>query len=1144
MVIAVPLLLAASAAAAALPAPLPQSPAPPAAASRHDDVAAPLAAGKAALAAGQRAEAARHFRRALDFAPDSPELWSLLVEACADDADARELAQSGLATASVTAEGKFALDGAARSRLPAEEERPAALAAARAAAVDELLRLAAAREREATSKFDPLVVEWWARRFALDLASASPALRAGRETEFSARMPLPPSLPAKVVKALESFASSAIANGRTADAIKAGRILAGMGTQLAFGKDLQGERPAGVGDLHERAAAILAKARERLTHKGEKPWTIDELLQLDGDQAEAFTREHDSFANPGVALSTQGWYRIETDCGFNTLLGVAQTIELHHQRLANWYGQDPFVGRPGLCRVVPEAAGLESEGSPFWWAGGFQSGDVTTLRFSCSSIEAFGHGLTHELTHRFDGAIYPGMPSWLVEGRAVWTGGAFGHSSDERFVEGWASVGTIEAAFIKGYGDGNKLLKLIEGTIDDYRDNYVAGFALYVYLDTFAGPGNRPLFKERLQKFMKESRGVRKWKEHFEQCFCDGRDGRPREFAEFVAAWAPWLQGFYWDGRKPWATAYEKELNHRGSSAIMDEPTWVWSRHRAEPRFGQDQAALAGRLLLAAGKRQDAIAAFVFALAVDGRRPQEEALLAGALEAEGRRDAAWVLRQTIEFPAGARIGSPPFASALPKVHAFAEQLQSAAVAAVGATRPVTAAAWRAERERVATWIGLSAPPAVAPIDAGKALCGFDAPARPLAPKGFAEFGLTDYEERRAKGRWYVDEEGDLHVGRDKPRDATGTVDRYAAQIHCFAVAPEWVLPGTWRLDARIRFTTSFVNGAVIFGYADRESNLRFSFSAGDFMYAIGKSQKEPEFNDMGWSITGLRDRDGGLPGSTSGGGFGFESRQSSFALTLQVDGALVEAFINGRAVGRYHTVDGAAIEGLIGFATSMGAIEVEDARVTRLERSRLAPERGFVPTVFDLATARSLPPWSSMQRTCAGLERRSQGTLLLWLAPPVEAPKDDAARAGLTSKLQWDLRELSQLVERMQPTQQIVVAMPDGVDEGGRNHLADFGRTVLGGEPQFIVHHQPFQPDGVEAPNSRRFLLFIDSAGIVRRFSDMPTGTMVADDDQFRLWLTVFRDHGRPKRELPEVERPKTDGAAPSLDPDADENGG
>ncbi|MBL8840762.1 MAG: hypothetical protein JNL90_04440 [Planctomycetes bacterium] len=1113
-----------------------QEPPPAAAPARHDDVAAPLAAGKKALAAGQRGEAARHFRRALDFAPDSAELHALLVEACADDLDARELAAHGLATCAVSADGKLALDGDAKRRLPVDELRPPTVAAARAAAVDELLKFAATKEREAVAKVDALLVANWARRAALDLVRDAPQLRAGRSgDDFAPRLPLPAALPARVVKALDAFASSALGNSRTADAIKAGRILAGLGTQLAFGKDLQGERPAGVGELRERAAAILAKARTQLGNKSDKPWTIDELLQLDGDQAEAFTRAHDSFANPGVAVSPQGWYRIETDCGFNTLLGVAETIELHHQRLANWYGQDPFIGRPGLCRVVPEAAGLEAEGAPFWWAGGFQSGDVTTLRFSCSDIESFGHGLTHELTHRFDGAIYPGMPAWLLEGRAVWTGGAFGHSSSERFVENYASIGTIEAAFIKGYGDGNSLTKLIEGTIDDYRDNYVAGFALYVYLNTRKGPDGQPLFKARLEKFMKEARGVKKWKEHFTQCFCDGRDGRPKDFGEFVAAWAPWLAGFYWQDRKPWTGEYTEDVGAIGKPPVMDEPTWVWSRHRAEPRFGQDQAALAGRLFAAAGKRQDAIAAFVFALAVDGRRPADEELLARALEGESRREAAWVVRHGIEFPAGARSGAPPFASALPKLRGFVEALQSAALESLGAGRPVTAAALRAERDRAANWFGLAAAEVLAPIDASKALAGFDLPARPLGSAGFLELGLTDYEERRAKGRWYIDEEGDLHVGRDKPRDATGTVDRGAAQVHCFAIAPEWVLPGTWQLDARIRFTTSFVNGAVIFGYSDREANLRFSFSAGDFMYAIGRSQKEPEFNDMGWSLSGLRDRDGGLPGSTAGGGFAFESRQSSFLLTLRVDGALVEAQINGRTVGRYHAVDGAAIEGRIGFATSMGAIEVEDARVTRLERSRLAPAASFEPTVFDLATARSLPPWGSRNRTCAGLARKSQGTLLLWLAAPTEPLADDSAKAGFTSTLQWDLRELATLVERLEPTQHLVVALPAAVDAGGRKFLAEFLQKILGERVELRFHEQPFLPDGVES-NSRRWLLFIDSAGIVRALSELPSGVVVASDENFKRWLTVFRDHGRPPRELPPLERPTTDGAAPELD--------
>ncbi len=67
---------------------------------------------------------------------------------------------------------------------------------------------------------------------------------------------------------------------------------------------------------------------------------------------------------------------------------------------------------------MPEACGLESEGAPFWWAGGFQSGDLTVLRSAWSDVEGLGRGLTHELTHRFVHFYLPGAPRWLNEGLA------------------------------------------------------------------------------------------------------------------------------------------------------------------------------------------------------------------------------------------------------------------------------------------------------------------------------------------------------------------------------------------------------------------------------------------------------------------------------------------------------------------------------------------------------------------------------------------------------------------------------------------------------------------------------------------------------------------------------------------------------
>jgi hypothetical protein len=1120
----------------------------PAPAPKRDPAAAPLAAGKKALAEGKRDEAATHLRRALAFAPDSIEILGLLVEACADDPDARALWMHALAAAAVAPAGTLALDPALVKKLPADDPWPEKLAAARAAAIEELLKLARERDKEAAQKVDALLVSTWARRVALDLARDCPSLVKAHESELSPRLALPDGLAAKSVKSLQAFGSNALGNGRTADAIKAARILAGLGTQIDFGKDLQGPKPGGVGGLKESAASLLARARQQLGNKSEHPWTVDELLQLDGDMAEAFTRAHDTFADPGVATSPRGWYRIETDCGFDTLLGAAQTIEQHHQRLANFFGQDPFAGRTGLARVVPDAAGLEAEGEPFWWAGGFQSGDVTTVRFSCGTIEGLGHLLTHELTHRFDGAIYPGIPSWLAEGKAVWTGGSYGRAADEKFVAGYASIGTIEAACIKGYGDPRNLTKLIEGTIDDYRDNYTAGYALYVYLDTRRNAAGKVLFHDRLQKFMKECRGPKKWKELFSSCFCDGKEDRPKDFDAFVADWSPWLAGFYWQVREksPWTKQYDVPIAWADSPVVMDEPTWVWSRNRAEPRFGQEQAANAGNLLLNAGKRADAIPMLVWALAVDGRRPAEESRLATVLEQESRRDAAWTLQQTIAFPDGERVGAPPFKGSLAKSLALADALDAATADAATRGLALTAAALRADRERVASWLGLERRPAAAPVDASSKRHPLDVASRPLAPNGWGESGLTDYEERRAKGRWYVDEERHLHVGREKPRTATGTVDRGSAQVDCFALAPEWILPGTWRLDCRIRFTTSFVNAAVIFGWAEREQNLRFGFSAGDFLYATGVSDKEPEFTGMGWWLGGLRDRDGGLAGSTPGGGFDFGGHSASFELTLLVDGSLVQAFVNGNLVGSYQTVDGAAIEGRIGFATGMGAIEVDEPRVTRLERSRLAPSAAFKPTWFDLASARSVPPWDARKRVFVGLPRLPQGTLVLWLAPwsatstdPAEAEK---TRVAAVQRMQWDLRELASFVERATPTQRLLVAAPEAIGDAGRKFLAEHAKKLLGDKVELVLHEHPFVPDGVNTPAARRWLMFVDSAGVVRALSELPTGVL-AYEGEIKQWMRVFRDHGRPPRELPPVERPKVEPQDPKGDQQSPKGG-
>lgn len=1112
---------------------------------------ASLAAAKKALAAGKKDEAIVPLKLLLAADPTAIETLTLLGDATAEDNDARTFWSHALATALAAPNGAPALDAAMKKRF-ASDPRPVQLATARSAAVDELVKYAREREKDAATHPDALLVAAWARRTALDLAQRSPAITSALAGDLSPRVTIPESLPTRVVHAIESFGQNALRNARTSEAIEAARILAGLATQLGWVDDLQGPRPSNLGSLAKTSAELLAKARAQLAAKDDRPWTIEELEALDADQAEAFTRAHASFGNPGVATSPKGWYRVETDCGFETLLGTAKTIEQHHARLARWYGVDPFASRPGLVRIVPEASGLEAEGAPFWWAGGFQGGDTTTLRFSCGggypSIEGLGHGITHELTHRFDGAVFPGLPAWLMEGKAVWTGAAFGSAAAESFVENYASLGTIEAAFVKGYGDPTKLTELIEGTIDDYRDNYVAGNALYVYLRSRKSPSGRLLFRDPLLEFSKRARGVKKWKEHFVACFCDGRDERPKSFEDLCADWTPWVAGFYWQDRKPWALEFTEEVGGLAGPMVLDEPVWTFSRARAEPRFGQDEAVLAGDLLLAAGNRADAIASFTWALAVDGRRPETEAKLAKALEQESRKDAAWCLKVATE---GARAGDPPFRGLLPRTFAFAEALASAASDATTRALPLTSASLRGDRERLASSLGLAPIATDVVVDASAANVVFDGGSSPLAPRGWTESGLTGYEERRQKGRWCVDDEGNLVVGRAEPRAkkiATGggiaAVDRAAAQVDCFALAPEWILPGSWRLDCTIRFQTSFVSGAVVLGYVERDDNVRFSFSAGDFNYAIGASEKqEHDFKELGGWLGGLRDRDAGLLGGSAGGSVSFDAPRSSFALSLVVDGPYVQAFVEGRPIGRYHTVDGAPIEGKIGFATSMGVMQVEDARVTRFDRSRLVRARGLEPIAFDLDAPSSPMPWEAEHHPSVGLPRRAQGTIVCWVAPP-DKPLDDALSSSqYVAKAQRGLRELGVFLQREQPTQPVIVALPASLEESSRKTLEDDAKRAAGQQVELRTHaHRAEEPTDAADPkaaavpsSARRgaWLLFVDGGGAVRAAGRL-VGSKPNGEEAFLRWVHVFREHGRPPRTLPSFERAHVDPAGPS----------
>jgi hypothetical protein len=1106
-----------------------------------DPGAMPLAAGRRALEAGKRDEAAGHLLEACARSGPGAQVLELLARAAEGDADAVALWTQALADGTADARGRVKLPEEV-VRLAGKDTRAPALAEARAAAVQELVKQAGARERKGAKAPEELLVARHLRRLARELAEDAPALFAAHADELDPRLAAPPGAPAAVAGALERELGQALASHRLADAVRVALALRGLARQAGL-DDLQGGAPPpGMAAVEKRAAEALARAREELAHAqpapGEpvdeaqswRPWTVAELEALadEGDEAcDAFTRAHADWSHPGRALSPGGRYLVETVCGFETLLGVASTIELHHARLAGFFGRDPFAERRGTVRIVPEASGLEAEGAPFWWAGGFQSGDVTTVRFSVGSLDALGHGLTHELTHRFDGELCPGQMSWLTEGKAVWTGAAFGGADDQGFVENHASFGTLEHAWIKGYGAPESLAKLVEGTIEDYRDNYFAGYALYVFLTTYEEAGRKPFAGRMADYAAGGERGNKDPMAWFVRAFADGKDGRPATFEELAKRFEVFAGGFYWRDRQPFTERYTEEVPATGrDELVLDAPTWSWERERAEPALGQGQALIAARLLRDLGADRDALAAYVLALAQDGRTPAAERELAELCEGLGARDAAWALRAEL---AGAAPGAPELTPApfkLPDTAAFLRAQADAAQALAAAGEARAAAALGADRDRAARALGLPALGLARPAG-DSPRHPFDRPAEPLG--AFVEDGLTHYDELRQPGLWYLGADGSLSVGRAEARSTTGTMDRAAYQRDAFARSERWILPGSYAIAADVRLTTSFVDAAVVLGYTRRDRGVRVVLSAGDFLYSVGGKDEAPEIKSVSFRVDGLFPREGALPGALPGGQVDLGRPVSSFRVELLVDGPTLAVAIDGQVRGTYCAPDGVPLEGCVGFATSMGAIEVARPTVRRLDRARWAP-----PTAA--AAAPAAPPWN--RPYAAASAPPPNGLLVLRLAQP-----DDAEQGYPFDPANWVAKALraavalDELRRRGGVLQDFELEVSEQLAGEPLTNLRAALEQKLGRTPPVRLYARVPPPAG-EGPEARAlekdldtdWLLLIDPAGVVRvrePFSSWGS----AFSHELARWLAALRENGFPPRALPPLSRPAPEGA-------------
>lgn len=1059
-------------------------------------------AAKQALTAGKRDEAQKHLLAALEFHPSSPPLLLDFVRTVADDPDLLAVWCNRFVAAAADAQGRLKLDAPTRKLLPAGKPAETLLADTqklpplRAAALVELTRASERWKpvqkqpngaRAVLVRYVAELVERLGRHAPAALGAAAPALdrtMAGFADEHE-----------QVVQALlrvlrTTAKADAPAPGTAAptrdQVVRAARILLGLAKQAGF-KDLQGPAPR---DLHDVAAEAQATLGALAAAKADqaKVWTVAELEQLGPEAAVAFTAAHRSWDDPGIATSPNGRYRIETVCGYTTLLGAAKTVELHHARLVAHYGADPFLERQGTIRIVPESSDLETEGAPFWWAAGFQAGDRTTFRFAWGNLPGLGHGLTHELTHRFDGVLRPFLGSWFGEGHASWTGGHYTRAADPTFREDQLDLGSVLRTANKGYGGREKLEKLLRGDLEDYRDNYFAGYTLYAFLRSY--PPGAPRYREALERFEKNGRAGQKdpigW---FTSNFADGRQGRPNGIDAFVADWQGFLRGVAeWLDDKPkgneWVGRYKGGEDHDPKELVLDEPTFSWARSRAEPFFGQDHAAAATQLLHELGDHDATIAAGLWSLQVDGWRLATARAVATALAVRSP-EAAWAFGAIAaqRFPELAPSGTAPWLAGWKAVATCADALaaRSRALAAAGAT--VAAGELAAEHLALAHLLGQ-------PGDATVAAAAPPPPPENLGVDGLEESSLTGFDDHRVPGLWYAGAEGDLHVGREKPRAATGSLDRASHQRDAFVHAVAWIPPGRYVVRARVYLTTAYVSGAIVFGHTRRDRDLRVGFSAGDFRYAIGKDEQNRRAGKLHTDLSGLSERDGQLPDTHPGQDVDLPAGQNWFDIALWVDGPRVLVEVQGEPVAAYAVHDSAPIEGQVGFATGMGAIRVVQPTVQRLDAaggnaSGLDPRRPETRPIEDL-----------LHLPTAGLPHASGGTLVLWLPRVADgSPAEELPKA---------LPVLAKLLhtEHEHP-QQWLLAVPKELPAAERTAVAE-RLTEFRKTPLPVVEHDVGAPFRGPSP----WVLFLDDLGVLRAASEVGDPKLLT---RVLPWSRLFR---------------------------------
>jgi hypothetical protein len=526
-------------------------------------------AGLKALADGKHEEAVDHLLTALLDHPHSSLLHEDLLEATAKDLDAHSWWKHRYVALISNAKGSFRPSRRAAAFVSPKDPELTLVALARARAAAEIARQSGLAPRSGRSVVGRVLLRLLDR-----VTEGAPALRAEHAgtIERSVVKGLPTAT--EVLQAVEKAGGRVQGPAQAALRLRLGRAVVGLATQARQGAagapDGVATALLGLGDRWIRSAL------DDLASEQAPVLDVARLEALTLEEVAEFNRRHTAIETPARALSPAGGYEVLTPCGHGTLLAAARQVDGIHARLARWFGVDPFQGQRGQVRIFPEYADLEAENAPWWWAQGFQRGSVTTVRFALDTPMGLARILTHELTHRFDAAVYPGLSKWLVEGRAVWTAVAFASLEDEAFREFACDVGRVADAPAHAYANEPGLARLLRDEVADYRDNYTIGHGLWAYLLGWEETEGRPLYRERLAAYLKgfQSRPGDPVA-HFASHFCDGGDGRPPSLAAFATRFEEFLRGIQvWphpEWAEHWFAAGARETTRL--PMILDGPT-------------------------------------------------------------------------------------------------------------------------------------------------------------------------------------------------------------------------------------------------------------------------------------------------------------------------------------------------------------------------------------------------------------------------------------------------------------------------------------------------------------------------------------------------------------------------------------------